>query len=83
MTTRAAKWRFLSASGQPRRRLSRRRQQLPTPVLSTRKSEGAAIREELVSVRDLTAVVSRDDAVDRDLIKANKDTTEAESLVSA
>ncbi len=82
MFRRSAKSRILSRSGQPRRRLSRRRQQLPNPVLITRKSEDVAIRMDLDPVGKFLGAASRDGTVDLDLIETNKLTAEVDSLDS-
>ena len=59
METRSVQARVLSRSGQPRRRLARRRQHLPNPVLRERKDSGFVDRADFHDTRNALIVSPR------------------------
>lgn len=81
MSNRAAKPRVLSRSGQPRRRLARRRQQLPHPVRRDDKVDEDLHGGDQGGLPGALNVLGVGNSLDALLAGANKD-AESESIVS-
>lgn len=82
MKTRPARAPGLSRSGQPRRRLVRRRQYLPTPVLRAQRVVRAISRTGADTVQGLLSVPVHVDILDSIVVRALQD-SEAETAVSS
>lgn len=82
MVTRSPQALTLSRSGQPRRRLVRRRQYLPNPVLHVHSGDGFVVMDEPVGGRESLAHRVPADRVDTLLIEARSE-TEIAAVVSA
>jgi hypothetical protein len=73
MKTRPARARPLSRSGQPRRRLARRRQQLPTPVLHAQRVVRAISRTGTETVQGLFVAPTHGEVLESIVVSALHD----------
>ncbi len=73
METRASRVRDLSRSGQPRRRLARRRQHLPNPVRRRRRAPNVFVGVDSADVRELLMTPVRVDLLNPIVIESGSE----------